>query len=135
MKDDANLLSRFLGGEIDGTDFPHERHVRVSWHLARRYGRDEGLRRLAEGLRQIASRAGRPEAYHETITRAWFELIRQARSLDRHPELFDKTLLARYYSAGALASGRERWVEPDLRPLRLPPDALTAPTRGRSCTR
>ena len=122
MNDDS-LTDAFERCEIDGGAFPHELHVRVSWNLARRYPRDDAFRRLSAGLRDIAARAGRPAAFHETITRAWFELIAAADDLDDHPELLDKTLLGRYYTAAALARGRERWVEPDLAPLRLPPPA------------
>jgi hypothetical protein len=119
MESDDTLIDAFEAGEIEGAEFPHERHVRVAWGLARRYRRDDAFARLATGIRTIASRAGNPGAYHETISRAWFELIAAADSLDRHPELFDKTLLRRYYSADRLAAGRDRWLEPDLRPLRL----------------
>jgi hypothetical protein len=120
MDDDA-LVAAFEASTIDNAEFPHERHVRVAWELAQRYEQDEALRRLVAGIRGIAARAGRPDAYHETITRAWVELVTQAGDLGEHPELFDKSLLGRYYSPARLASGRERWVEPDLRPLRLPP--------------
>jgi hypothetical protein len=116
---ERELLDAFEAGEIDGSEFPHERHVRVAWGLARRYDRDDALRRMAAGIRAMAARAGRPGVFHETITRAWFDLIAGAESLERHPELYDKRLLGRYYSPGRLAAGRDRWVEPDLRPLRL----------------
>jgi flavin reductase (DIM6/NTAB) family NADH-FMN oxidoreductase RutF len=95
--------------------------VRVCWALSRRYSRDEAYRRLVAGIRDIAHRAGRPDAYHETITRAWFELVASAGRPDEWPELFDKSLLGRYYSPARLAAGREEWLEPDLHPLRLPP--------------
>lgn len=120
MNDDG-LTDAFERGEIDGSAFPHEHHVRVTWSLARRYSPDDAFRRLRAGIRDIATRAGRPAVFHETITRAWFELIAAADDLDVHPELLDKTLLGRYYTPAALARGRERWVEPDLAPLRLPP--------------
>jgi flavin reductase (DIM6/NTAB) family NADH-FMN oxidoreductase RutF len=132
---DEELLRRFELGTLDGRDFPHERHVRVAWLLLREYGREAAFARLVAGIRGVARRAGRPEAFHLTITRAWFELVAAAPVLDAHPELLDRSLLGRYYSPGALASGRERWVEPDLRPLRLhaPPAApvdLAAVMRG-----
>jgi hypothetical protein len=53
------------------------------------------------------------------MTRAWFELISSAEDLAEHEELFDKGLLARYYSPERLAAGRREWLEPDLRPLEL----------------
>ena len=115
---DEELLAAFVTGALGGADFPHERHVLVTWMLLRRHEPDEAFRRLTAGIRDIARRAGRPEAYHETITRAWFELIAGADDLAAHPELFDKSLLGSYYSPAALAEGRTSWVEPDLRPLR-----------------
>ena len=118
MKRDE-LTDAFEAGEIDGADFPHESHLQVAWTLARRYGDDEGLNRMRAGLQDIAGRAGRPEVYHETITRAWFELVEPLDDLDHHPELLDRRLLARFYSPAVLESGRKRWVAPDLRPLRL----------------
>ena len=113
------LTDAFEAGEIDGADFPHESHLRVATTLTRRYGREEALTRLRSGLQGIARRAGRPEVYHETITRAWLELVAPLDDLDRHSELLDRRLLDRFYSREALESGREQWVEPDLRPLRL----------------
>jgi hypothetical protein len=120
------LLKDFLAGRVDGAAFPHECHVRVAWGLSRCYAREEALARLAEGIRGIAARAGAPGKYHETITRAWFELVAQAESLEAHPELFDSALLDRYYSAERLAAGRHEWLDPDLGPLVL------APATGRS---
>jgi hypothetical protein len=118
MNDDE-LLDAFEAGTIAGDEFPHERHVRVAWGLSRRYEHEEAFARLAAGIRRIASRGGWPRLYHETVTRAWFELISGADDLDGHPELFDKRLLGSYYSPARLESGRVRFVEPDLRPLRL----------------
>jgi hypothetical protein len=118
---DETLLAAFEAGTLEASDFPHEAHVRVTWLLVQRDGCAAAYERLSAGIQGIARRAGRPEAFHETITRAWFELIAAAAEPDDHLELFDRGLLRRYYSAAALAAGRERWVEPDLSPLRLPP--------------
>jgi len=120
VADDAELLSRFENGTLEPAEFPHAAHVRVAWLLARRDGRGQAYRTLVAGIRRIAERAGRPGAFHETITRAWFELIAPLDDLSAHPELLDTGLLSRYYSSDALAAGRERWIEPDLQPLVLP---------------
>lgn len=114
------LIEAFEAGRIDGAEFRHASHVRVARGLAERYGHQEGLRRMTAGIRAMAARAGRPEAYHLTITRAWYELIAQVDDPADAPELFDKRLLERYYSPERLAGGRDRWLEPDRRPLRMP---------------
>jgi flavin reductase (DIM6/NTAB) family NADH-FMN oxidoreductase RutF len=114
------LAAAFEAGTLGADEFPHARHVRVAAALARRYGASEGLERLIAGIRGLATRAGRPDAYHVTITRAWFELIASVENLAEHEELFDKTLLERYYSPERLVAGREQWLEPDLHPLRMP---------------
>jgi len=119
------LLADFEAGRIPGSALPHKRHVRVAWDLSRRYPREEAFARLAEGIRGIAARAGVPGKYHETMTRAWFELVAQAETLDAHPELLDRSLLARYYSPDRLDAGRNEWLEPDIEPL------LLAPVTGR----
>jgi hypothetical protein len=119
------LLADFEAGRIPGSAFPHERHVQVAWGLSRRYPREEAFARLAGGIRGIAARAGVPGKYHETMTRAWFELVAQAETLDAHPELLDRSLLARYYSPDRLDAGRNEWLEPDIEPL------LLAPVTGR----
>jgi len=140
ISDDA-LIADFEAGRIANEDFPHERHVRVAWGLAQRHPRDEALRRLVAGIRDIARRAGRPDAYHETLTRGWFELIAGADDLEQFPELFDKQLLGRFYSPARLSAGRECWLEPDMQPLRLDsrpdlvgvrtcPDPPSVPHRG-----
>jgi hypothetical protein len=124
--DDEQLVRAFEAGEIDGRTFRHEQHLRVAWALSRRHDRDDAFARLATGLRGIAARAGRPQAYHETVTRAWFELVASVDDPSDEAALLDRGLLARYYSAERLAAGRERWLEPDLHPLRLPPPAAAA---------
>jgi hypothetical protein len=124
------LVDAFEDRRLGPADFPHEAHVRVAWGLAQRYAREEAYRHLTAGIRAIAARAGKPGIYHETMTRAWFELIAGAEDLARHPELFDKRLLRRYYTPEALAEGRDRWVAPDVQPLRLAPDTAAAARAG-----
>jgi len=113
------LLDDFEAGRIPASAFPHERHLQVAWGLSRRHPHEEAFGRLADGIRGIARRAGVPGKYHETMTRAWFELAAQAETLDEHPELLDRSLLGRYYSPERLEAGRHEWLEPDLRPLVL----------------
>jgi hypothetical protein len=114
----SELLTAFEAGTIESADFSHAHHVHVAWGLAHHYGTDDGLQRMISGVRQIATRAGRPDAFHLTITKAWFELIATVDDLRCAPELLDKTILSRYYSPGRLAEGRDRWVEPPVEPAR-----------------
>jgi hypothetical protein len=118
MTSDDHLILAFESGAIAGSDFRHEDHVRVAWGLAQRMPHEEAFAHVVAGIRAMAVRSGRPDAYHLTITRAWFELITAAPSLEAAPELFDKTLLSLHYSSERLAAGHDEWLEPDLRPLR-----------------
>jgi hypothetical protein len=130
-----DLLEAFQAGAIDGSEFRHEHHVRVAWGLARQHGHEAGLRRMIAGIRQMCARAGHPEAYHHTITRAWFELVADAEDLADGSILFDRKLLSSYYTPERLSEGREGWVEPDLRPLRLPePGSSESGARPRTAT-
>ena len=88
-----DVTAAFEAGEISGSEFRHEDHVRVAWELSRRYPREEAYERLAAGIRAMAARSGRPDAFHETITRAWFELIADTPALDDGSELYDRSLL------------------------------------------
>ncbi len=124
--DDDELLDRFERCDLpDG--FPHAAHLRVAWIHVDRHGAAEGAARVTAGIRRLAAEAGTPDRYHETMTRAWVELVASAAEaypaadsrsfLAAVPELLDKGLLARHYSAERLAQGRTRFVEPDLAPL------------------
>ena len=64
----------------------------------------------------MASRAGRPEAYHETITVAFLSLVaeRMSEAMDfesfasLNSDLLDKHVLTRWYRPERLASDRAR---------------------------
>ena len=107
--------------------FPHTDHVRLTCAYLQRYDPDETLRRLLTGLARFATAKGAPEKFHYTITRAWLEIIVEARRQHPHssdaesllascPALADARLLRHYYSEQALSSDAARtgWVPPDL---------------------
>lgn len=102
------------------------------------FGADEALARLRVGIRQLNDSHGTPNSatrgYHETITRAYVELL--AEYLSRVPQtmplaecvaglfaspLGAKQALLHFYTRERLMSSEARttWVEPDLLPLRL----------------
>jgi len=39
--EDVELIPAFETNALAATEFPYERHVRVAWALAQRYGREE----------------------------------------------------------------------------------------------
>jgi hypothetical protein len=89
-----------------------------------------GLERIRTLIREYATALGATGKYHETLTRAWAELLWRAMRetpeartfdalLEAHPELLDARLLSRHYTDGVLQSpeAKEGWVGPDVRPL------------------
>jgi hypothetical protein len=109
--------------------FGHRQHVHLTWLAVRRYGVAGAVRVVSDGIRRTARYAGAPQKYHETVSRAWVELVGyhvatgDTPTFDafvaRYPDLLDKRLLSRHYRSTTLASPEARtgWVEPDLAPL------------------
>lgn len=109
--------------------FGHREHVHLSWLAVRAHGVSGAIPVVCEGIRRTARYAGAPQKYHETVSRAWIELV--GVHVAAHPEpdfdawakanpaLFDKRLLTRFYRSSTLAgeAARAGWVEPDLAPF------------------
>jgi hypothetical protein len=86
---------------------------------------------VSDGIASTARYAGAPQKYHETVSRAWVELIaHHAEQRDpggtgfgefaaRNPVLLDKRLLTRFYHPATLASpaAKAGWVPPDRAPF------------------
>src|SRR5690348_1246694 len=58
-----------------GVRFGHRQHVHLTWLAVRRYGMPAAIRLVSDGIRRTARYAGAPQKYHETISRAWVELV------------------------------------------------------------
>lgn len=71
------LLARFLDGTLEPAAFTHEQHVRVAYLLLRERPLPETLIALRDGLIRLATKAGHPEKYNETITFAFAALINE----------------------------------------------------------
>jgi hypothetical protein len=107
-------LQRFVRGEIAAAEFPHREHVRMAFEMLRRHDFAESVLHFSRTLRGMAERAGKPQAFNQTITVAFLALIAQRMEAaaeadfpafaERHPELFEGSLLRRWYRAGQLAS-------------------------------
>jgi hypothetical protein len=129
------LVRRFDETTLPREEWTHEAHLVVALDIARRHRPQEAVTRLRASIKRLNAAHGTPETetrgYHETITLAWFHLVRHflevfddGRSLaalvDALVERFAaKDALFEHYSRERLLSreARARWVEPDLRPL------------------
>jgi hypothetical protein len=111
-------LLRFARGEADPADFPHREHVRMAYEMLRRHTFAETVLHFSKALRAMAVRAGRAEAFHQTITIAFLSLIAERIEAQRpcefaafasaNVDLFDKDLLSRWYRPERLATPAAR---------------------------
>ena len=121
-------LERFLRGELDAARFPHREHVRMAFATLRRYDFAEAVLHFSRALRAMAAKAGKPEAFHQTVTIAFLALIAErmengersdfAEFAHANPDLIDKGALARWYRPERLASdsARRTFLLPDRLP-------------------
>jgi hypothetical protein len=110
----------------------HAAHLTVAMHYLRRMPRAEATDQMRRNIRAYnASVGGDPNAYHETITRAWMLIVAQflaqqdetraddALALELTETWAKSDALLRFYTRERLFSpaAREGWVLPDLEPL------------------
>lgn len=114
-------------GELNPAEFHHRDHVALAWALLRRDPPLLAMATYIETLQRLTRSAGRPEAFHSTITWAFLLLIQERMSrqpeaswedFERdHPELFAwrPSLLERYYRPETLSSelARQVFLMPD----------------------
>ena len=122
---DTPLLRSFLEGAIDNREFHHADHVQVGFDLLQRVSFPEAAATYCAMLQAIAARAGRPEAFHMTITLAFLSLIseRCAQSdfgdfsafAHANPDLMTKSALGKWYAPERLQSeiARKTFVLPE----------------------
>lgn len=107
-------LERFLRGEVATANFSHRQHVQMAFEILARYDFAESVLHFSHTLRDMAARAGRPQAFNQTITIAFLGLIAERREsapaddfaafAHRNPDLFERAPLRRWYRPGQLAS-------------------------------
>lgn len=125
---DAQFLQHFEAATLH--PFHHAEHIRMAWLYLRRAGWSQGYSLIQSGIRRMAEQHHARRLYHETITRFWAlmvlaaidarpDIVDFAGFQQAHPQLFDKTLIAQYYSRDLLDSedARRAWAAPDLRDL------------------
>jgi hypothetical protein len=133
------LVAAFVAATLPKPAWTHLAHLAVgTWHV-HHYGPAEALARLRAAIRRLNDAHGTPNTdssgYHETITRAYVELIvdflaqdgEDSAIADRVQALLASPLAPRdallaYYSKERLMSvaARREWVPPDFRALRYP---------------
>jgi hypothetical protein len=91
---DETLLATFEAGTIAPAALRHREHVRVAWLLLGRYARVEAERRLMQGLRDVAVRAGKPAHFDVALTRAWMNAIEIATAQTPRQSTFDALVAA-----------------------------------------
>jgi hypothetical protein len=124
---DEDFVRGFEECKLGHAAFRHADHIRLAWIYVSRHGGKEAEARLLAGIRKMALHANAPQKFLYTTTVAWTRLVAAAQEngggadnfsewIQLHPELLDRNLLAKYYSAGSLETqeARSGWVEPDL---------------------
>jgi hypothetical protein len=71
------LIQRFETGDVPAESFHHADHVQLAFAYLSLYPPLEALGKFAGALRRYAEARGKSGLYHETITHAYFFLIRE----------------------------------------------------------
>jgi hypothetical protein len=124
---DSELVERFERGETPGEEFHHADHLRLAYAYLGEYPTLVALGKFSEALKRFANARGKTRLYHETITCAYFFLIRErmAQSENNHWEEFVRQnpdllvwkdgVLSRYYHNATLKCelARRIFILPD----------------------
>ena len=115
------LIRRFETDTLPGA-FHHADHVRLAFAYLSEYPVLEALDRFAAALKRYAEARGKSQLYHETITHAYFFLIRERMARTAVAEwdefalgnsdllIWKDGILSRYYHEGTLQSDLARSV-------------------------
>jgi hypothetical protein len=119
------FLERFLAGDIRPQDFRHADHVRAGYELLAQSDFLDAAAIYCRVLKQMTEQAGKPEAFHLTVTLAFLSLIAERADFGArisfeefartNPDLMDKSALARWYKPERLnnAAARRGFLLPD----------------------
>jgi len=103
-------------------EFHHADHIRLAFAYLSEYRVPEAMERFTQALKRFAAARGKAGLYHETITHAYFFLIRERmvraggagweEFAQRNPDLFvwKGGILSRYYHQATLESELARTV-------------------------
>jgi hypothetical protein len=112
---DRDFLNALESCTLPESEFTHAAHVRAAYLYLCEHDFAAALSRMAATIRRYATHLGKPDRYHETITVAYFTLIRE--HLYKHGdgggwegfasanrELFEPGLLLRFFRREQLES-------------------------------
>jgi hypothetical protein len=116
------LILCFETDSLPQSSFHHADHVRLAFAYLSEYPPLEALEKFVAALKRYATAHGKPQLYHETITHAYFFLIRERMARHagsnwdefalRNPDLlvWKNGILNRYYRESTLQSDLARSV-------------------------
>jgi hypothetical protein len=116
------IIQRFETDALPEDSFHHADHVRLAFAYLSLYGPMEALEKFTNALKSYAAGLGKSQRYHETITHAYFFLIRErmacAGKVDwdkfarGNPDLltWKNGILGRYYRESTLQSELARSI-------------------------
>ena len=116
------IIRDFESDRVPEDSFHHADHVRLAFAYLSEYPALQALERFAVALKAYAAARGKPGLYHETITYAYFFVIRERMARSRaadwsefalyNPDLFawKNGILSRYYHNATLQSDLARTV-------------------------
>jgi hypothetical protein len=73
----SEFIQRFEEGAVAKESFHHADHVRLAFAYLSHYPPLQALDKFATALKRFAAAHGKSQPYHETITHAYFFLIRE----------------------------------------------------------
>jgi hypothetical protein len=83
---DQEFIRCFESDSIPENSFHHADHVRLAFAYLSQYPVLQALERFSGALKRFATARGKPGLYHETITHAYFFLIRERMARGRAVE-------------------------------------------------
>ncbi|HEX2789161.1 MAG TPA: hypothetical protein VHN17_01905 [Steroidobacteraceae bacterium] len=112
MSEQDSELASFMRGEFDPKAFQHRDHVRVGFEMLRRHSFVEVALHYSQALQVMSEKAGKPHAFHQTVTLAFLSLISERmetgeltdfETFERtNTDLIDKSVLSRWYRSERL---------------------------------
>src|SRR5882757_2804248 len=118
----AEFIRMFEAEAVPEDSFHHTDHVRLAFAYLSEFPPLEALQRFSTALKRFATARGKSQLYHETITHAYFFLIRERIARGsftnwdefalNNPDLltWKSGILSRYYSEVTLKSDLARTV-------------------------